>query len=107
MQHIKPICFTDQLVTLDIAARMNSLTPSEPPYTNIIDLTTISNSISSSMMNDTFTQKIIKKLYSMTPLIGWNWQADRLYYEQQLYVPNHENLHLHVICNHHDYPKSG
>src|SRR5260370_16770283 len=86
---------------------MNSPTPSEPPYTNILDLTTIFNSISSSMMNDTYAQKIIEKLNSTTPPIGWNQQADRLYYEQWLYVPNHENLHLQVIHNHPHHPMPG
>src|SRR5260370_40037742 len=86
---------------------MNSLTPSEPPYTNILNLTTIFNSISSSTMDDTFAQKIIEKLNSMTPLVGWNRQADRLYYEQRLYVPDHENLCLQVIHNHHDHPTAG
>src|SRR5260370_13895968 len=86
---------------------MNSPTPSEPPYTNILDLTTIFNSISSSMMNDTYAQKIIEKLNSTTPPIGWNQQANRLYYEQWLYVPDHENLHLQVIHNHHDHPMAG
>src|SRR5260370_39345654 len=107
MTNTKPIFSTDQLATPDITAQTNSLTSSEPPYTNILDLTTIFNSISSTMMNDTFSQKIIKKLNSTTPLIGWNQQANRLYYEQHLYVPNHENLHLQIICNHHNHPTAG
>src|SRR5260370_19817036 len=106
MTNTKPVFSTDQLATPNIAARMNSLTPSEPPYTNILDLTTIFDSISS-MMDDTFAQKIIKKLNSTTPPVGWNWQANRLYYEQQLYVPDHENLHLQVIHNHHNHPMAG
>src|SRR5260370_5987847 len=107
MTNTKPIFSTDQLATPNITAQMNSLTPSEPPYTNILDLTTIFNSISSSTMNDTFAQKIIEKLNSTTPLVGWNWQADRLYYEQQLYIPDHKNLCLQVIHNHHDHPMAG
>src|SRR5260370_12251510 len=103
----KPVFLTDQLVTSDIATQMNSLTSSEPPYTDILNLTTIFNSISSTMTNDTFAQKIIEKLNSTTPLIGWNWQANRLYYEQHLYVPDHEDLCLQIICNHHNHPMAG
>src|SRR5260370_41546133 len=61
MINTKPVFSTDQLATPDIAARTNSLTPSEPPYTNILDLTTIFDSISSSTLDDTFAQKILEK----------------------------------------------
>src|SRR5260370_12276888 len=61
MTNTKPVFSTDQLVTPNITAQTNSLTPSEPPYTNILDLTTIFDSLSSSTLDDTFAQKILEK----------------------------------------------
>jgi len=58
-------------------------------------------------MSNTFMQRIIEKLNSTAPPIGWDWQADRLYYEQHLYVPDNEGLCLQIIHNHHDHPMAG
>jgi len=53
--NVQPIFMTDQVSSTDVMAFMNSLTPSEIPYTNILNHVTILDVISSTTMNDPFT----------------------------------------------------
>src|SRR5260370_252278 len=52
--NIQPIFSTEQLVGTDITASATSLTPSENPFSNILDHATILDTISSIILNDDF-----------------------------------------------------
>src|SRR5260370_14523697 len=105
--NIQPIFTTDQVGSTNIMAFMNSLTPSKIPYTNIIDHATILDVISSTTMNDPFAQLVSKKLTATDPPSGWSQHSDRLSFKGRLYIPDHQDLHLQIICNHHDHPTAG
>src|SRR5260370_37609645 len=87
--------------------QMNSLTPLALPLPNCLDHDAISKTISSFTKHDTFVQLIVEKLTKSEPLTGWTQQTDCLYFEGCAYVPNHEDLCLQIICNHHDHPTAG
>src|SRR6266478_5823638 len=48
-----------------------------------------------------------EKIIASEPLCGWTRQANRLYFESRLYIPDHQDLCLQIICNHHDHPTVG
>src|SRR5260370_1639497 len=91
--NVQPIFTTDQVSSTNVMAFANSLTPSEIPYTNILDHATILDVISSTT--------------TMGLPSSWSWQSNRLSFEGQLYVPDHQDLCLQIICNHHDHPMAG
>src|SRR5260370_15540689 len=48
-----------------------------------------------------------EKITASEPLHGWTRQADRLYFESHLYIPDHQDLCIQIISNHHDHPTVG
>src|SRR6266478_1149355 len=48
-----------------------------------------------------------EKIIASEPLCGWTRQANRLYFESRLYIPDHQDLCLQIIHNHHDHPTVG
>src|SRR5260370_2781973 len=102
--NIQPIFTTEHIAATNITAFANSLTPPESPYTNILDHATILDIVSSSTPEDPFARSMDEKIIGSELSHGWSWQADRLYFEGCLYIPDHQDLHLQIIHNHHDHP---
>src|SRR6266436_8933038 len=55
--------------------------------------------------SDTFALTVKRRLRDQHSLPGWEWKEECLWYEGCIYVP--EQLHLQLICNHHDHPMAG
>src|SRR5260370_41933445 len=79
--NVQPIFMTDQLSSTDVMVFVKSITPSKRPYTNILDHATILDVISSTTMNDPFTQSVGKKLTAMDPPSSWSQQTNSLFFE--------------------------
>src|SRR5260370_31832235 len=105
--NIQPIFTSNQLSTTNIMAFVNSLTQPEIPHTDILDHATILDIIFSTTMNDMFALSMNEKLTASELPCGWSWQANRLWFKGPLYIPNHEDLCLQIIHNHHDHPMAG
>ena len=104
--NIQPIFTSNQLGTTNIMAFANLLTQPEIPHTDILNHATILDIISSSP-EDPFAQLMEEKIITLELSHGWSQQANRLYFEGCLYVPNHQDLCLQIIHNHHNHPMAG
>src|SRR5260370_18828724 len=97
--NIQPIFLSEQLVDADIMGHVSSLTPSENTFSNILDHANILDTISSIILNDDLARSVIEKLNSTDPPNGWMRQAESLFFEDCLYIPDYQDLRPQSIFN--------